>query len=70
MELAKDSLHRNCNFMNNEGESQVNGGTFLKKVLNHTKADGSYSVDLVGALHKFEERFLSESDKELLLLIL
>jgi len=42
----------------------------LRKLLNHKKSDGEYSVDLVGAIVNIEDRFLDEADKQLSMTIL
>lgn len=59
IDLSKDSLHRNSNYLvqNNAGQK------FLRKILNLQKPDGEYAVDLVGAIHTIEDRFMDESDK-------
>ena len=65
IELTKDSLHRNQNYL-----CENNGGQkFLKKLLNHQRG-GEYSVDIVGAIHGLEDRFLDEQDKQMSLIIL
>jgi hypothetical protein len=67
IELSKDSLHRNQNYLceNNAGQK------FLRKLLNHKKSDSDeFSVDLVGAVVNIEERFLDEADKHLCMTIL
>lgn len=66
VELAKDSLHKNSNFM---GENSI-GSLFLRKVLEKKNQDGKYVVDFVQCLYEFEDRFLSLKDRQFLLLIL
>lgn len=66
IELTKDSLHRNYNYLSEKNAGQK----FLRKVLNHQKAPGVFSVDLVGAIHAIEDRFLDDSDKQLSMTIL
>ena len=67
VELTKDQLHKNSNFM---VESQ-GGSRFLKKVLEKVNpATGAYEVDFVKILYEFEERFLSLKDRDLLISIL
>lgn len=66
VELNKDHLHRNCNFMSEE--DSVCGSTFLRKL--QRSQEGQGHLDLVSTLKKFEERFLSSADKQFLLMIL
>ena len=64
VELAKDQLHKNCNFM----VEQSLGSQFLKQVLNKINpATNAYYVDFVKVLYEFEERFLSHRDRDLLM---
>ena len=65
VELAKDQLHKNSNFM------AKNGAKFLKRVLEKVNPETkAYHVDLVQSLYEFEERFLSLKDRDFLLQIL
>jgi len=67
VELSKDQLHKNSNFM----VENSTGSRFLKKVLEKVNpATGTYEVDFVKVLYEFEERFLSLKDRDLLLSIL
>ena len=67
VDLAKDQLHKNSNFMvENSG-----GSRFIKKVFEKINpATGTYEVDFVKVLYEFEERFLSKKDRDFLVSIL
>jgi len=62
LELSKDFLHRNYNFM-----VENNAGSLLLKKILRSKDN---ELDLLGALNKFESRFMSSSDKQTLVKIL
>jgi hypothetical protein len=67
VEISKESLHRNQNYLieNNSGQK------FLRKILNHQKSPGGpYTVDIVAAIHYLDDRFLEEEDKQMCLIIL
>ena len=70
LELGKDYLHKNVNFMDESNR----GCNVLKKILNKkiigAEQSSEFRIDLVGALHTFEERYLDPRDKEKLLIIL
>lgn len=67
VELSKDQLHKNCNFM---VENSL-GSRFLKKVFEQINPDTqSYYVDFVKILYEFEDRFLDFKDRDILLHIL
>lgn len=54
VELSKDSLHRNVNFMGEQ--NGISGSTFLRKILNPKQ--GLPQIDLIASLSSLEERFL------------
>ena len=70
VELSKEFLHRNSNFMSND-EGNKAGCRFIRKLLSERDPhNGEVRVDFVQSIHDFEERFLSEDDKNFLLKIL
>lgn len=67
IEISKESLHKNQNYLveNNAGQK------FLRKILNHRRSGSDqYTVDIVAAIHYLDERFLEEEDKDMILIIL
>ena len=69
VELSKDFLHRNSNFMTND-EGNKAGCRFIRKLLDKRDDSGKLRVDFVGSIMEFEDRFLAEEDKNFLLRIL
>ena len=74
IELSKDVLHKQINFICNEeenGKLQENtiytGKNYSIHFINHLIKKG---LNLKYALQKFEERFLPESDKDFLLIVI
>jgi hypothetical protein len=66
VELSKDFLHRNYNFM-----IENNAGSYLlKKILKRKINEDEYELDLIGALNKFESRFMSPAQQQTLVKIL
>ena len=73
--LSKDVLHSNSNFM--ALRDNKNGCTFLRKVMLKTKIVESHNnkteepvVNFIENLNQFEDRFLSNEEKVLLISIL
>ena len=67
VELSKDFLNRNINFMV-DGNL---GSAVLKSIMNRKKEDGEgLRLDLVAAVNAFEDRFMSSEDRTLILMIL
>lgn len=59
VELSKEILHKNSNFIS---DSAKTGNGFIKKIL--------LTVDVMGSLSKFEERFMDKEDKQFLGMII
>ena len=69
VELSKEFLHRNSNFMASNEQNKA-GCRFLRKVLNVKDENGELRVNFVQSIVDFEDRFLAEEDKNFLIRIL
>lgn len=70
VELSKEFLHRNSNFMVSEDSNKL-GCRFMRRILNEKDAEtGNLRVNFVQSIMNFEDRFLAEEDKNFLLRIL
>ena len=70
VELSKEFLHRNSNFMASSEDNKA-GSRFMRKVL-HTRdrSTGELRINFAQAIMDCEDRFLDEDDKQFLLRIL
>lgn len=59
VELSKDVLHKNNNFISDSSKA---GNSFIKKILK--------SLDLLGKINQFEDRFMDRDEKQFLGMIL
>ena len=64
VELNKDLLHKNSNFMIKD--SGKAGCTFLRQIMEYQDRERDITINFVSSLHAFEDRFLSDDDKEFL----
>lgn len=69
VELSKEFLHRNSNFMASNEQNKA-GCRFLKKILYKRDERDDLRVNFVQAIQDFEERFMSVEDKTFLIRIL
>ena len=69
IEMSKDLLHKNSNFMvKDAGKS---GCRFLRKVMEYKdEQTKQYKFDLIGSISSFEDRFMDAEDRDFLVKIL
>jgi len=58
VELSKEFLHRNSNFMASEENNNKSGCRFMRKVLDKKDCEGVLRVNFAQAINDFEDRFL------------
>ena len=69
VELAKEFLHRNSNFMASNEQNKA-GCRFMRKVLDKRDDTGELRVNFVQAIVDFEDRFLAPEEKDFLIRVL
>lgn len=70
VELSKEFLHRNSNFMVSDDSNKL-GCRFMRRILSEIDpTTGNLRVNFVQSIMDFEERFLSEEDKNFLIRVL
>jgi hypothetical protein len=68
IELNKELLHKNSNFMiKDQGKT---GCGFLRKIMDYQKGKEPVSINFVSSILAFEDRFLDPEDKDFLVRII
>ena len=69
VELSKEFLHRNSNFMASNEQNKA-GCRFLRKLLDKRDEQDNLRVNFAQAISDFEDRFMEQEDKNFLIRIL
>ena len=66
--MNKEQLHKNSNFMiKDQGKA---GCHFIRLIMDYQDKENDVSINFVASLHAFDDRFLSDEDKDFLVKII